>query len=134
LPDQHCPLCQKGEVVVKNTRWGKPFYGCSLYPACDFASWKQPTKDYRLTAAEWAEIKQKREEWKAKMSARKGASQAKNGSATQSKSAAKATGKKTTSKKATSKKVASKKAVVPRKRATTSKPNRQKTAKSKQQT
>lgn len=67
LPDQHCPLCGKGDVVVKNTRWGKPFYGCSLYPACDFASWKQPAKDYKLTAEEWAEIKRKREEWKERM-------------------------------------------------------------------
>lgn len=67
LPGQHCPLCGEGDVVVKNTRWGKPFYGCSLYPKCDFASWKKPEPDYKLTQAEWDELKRKREEWKAKM-------------------------------------------------------------------
>jgi len=67
LPDQHCPLCGEGDVVVKNTRWGKPFYGCSLYPKCDFASWKKPEVDYKLTQEEWAEIKKKREEWKERM-------------------------------------------------------------------
>lgn len=71
LPDQHCPLCGEGDVVVKNTRWGKPFYGCSLYPKCDFASWKKPEPEYKLTQAEWAEIKKKREEWKARMNKNK---------------------------------------------------------------
>lgn len=67
LPDQHCPLCGEGDVVVKNTRWGKPFYGCSLYPKCDFASWKKPEPDYKLSQEEWAEMKRKREEWKERM-------------------------------------------------------------------
>lgn len=71
LPDQHCPLCGEGDVVVKNTRWGKPFYGCSLYPKCDFASWKKPEPNYKLTQVEWAEIKKKREEWKARMNKNK---------------------------------------------------------------
>lgn len=71
LPDQHCPLCGEGDVVVKNTRWGKPFYGCSLYPKCDFASWKKPEPGYKLTQEEWAEIKKKREEWKARMNKNK---------------------------------------------------------------
>ncbi len=71
LPDQHCPLCGEGDVVVKNTRWGKSFYGCSLYPKCDFASWKKPEPEYKLTQAEWVEIKKKREEWKARMNKNK---------------------------------------------------------------
>lgn len=71
LPDQHCPLCGEGDVVVKNTRWGKPFYGCSLYPKCDFASWKKPEPDYKLTKEEWDEIKKKREDWKARMNKNK---------------------------------------------------------------
>lgn len=71
LPDQHCPLCGEGDVVVKNTRWGKPFYGCSLYPKCDFASWKKPEPDYKLTQVEWDEMKKKREEWKARMNKNK---------------------------------------------------------------
>lgn len=93
LPDQHCPLCGSGDVVVKNTRWGKPFYGCSLYPQCDFASWKKPEQNYKLTQAEWEEMKRKREEWKAKMN--------KNKKPTEPKSSKAKTGaKKTTAKKA----------------------------------
>lgn len=103
LPDQHCPLCGSGDVVVKNTRWGKPFYGCSLYPQCDFASWKKPEPNYKLTQAEWEEMKRKREEWKAKMN--------KNKKPTEPKSSKAKTGaKKTTAKKASkTKKTARKK-------------------------
>ncbi len=101
LPDQFCPLCSKGEVVVKNTRWGKPFYGCALYPACDFASWRKPEKDYRLTKEEWALMQQKRAEWKAK----RAATLEKKAAATK-----KTTPKKTAAKKTTPKKTAVKKA------------------------
>ncbi|MFH1833366.1 MAG: type I DNA topoisomerase [Candidatus Levyibacteriota bacterium] len=34
-----CPKCG-GNVVVKKTKKGRRFYGCSNYPKCDFASWK----------------------------------------------------------------------------------------------
>ncbi len=71
LAGQHCPLCGEGDVVVRNTRFGKPFYGCSLYPKCDFASWKKPEPNYKLTQAEWDEIKRKRAEWKARMTKNK---------------------------------------------------------------
>ncbi len=37
-----CPKCKKGEVIVKRTGKGRQFFGCSLYPACDYASWKNP--------------------------------------------------------------------------------------------
>lgn len=37
-----CPLCG-GDIILKKTRKGRPFYGCSNYPACKFASWKKPT-------------------------------------------------------------------------------------------
>ena len=40
-----CPKCHEGEIVERNTRRGKPFYGCSLYPKCDFATWLKPTGD-----------------------------------------------------------------------------------------
>lgn len=104
LPDQHCPLCGSGDVVVKNTRWGKPFYGCSLYPQCDFASWKKPEPNYKLTQAEWAEMKRKREEWKAKMNKNKKPAESKP-------SKAKATPKKAATKKTSKvKKAAGKKA------------------------
>ena len=36
-----CPKCE-GEVVEKKTRTGRTFYGCSLYPDCDFVSWDLP--------------------------------------------------------------------------------------------
>lgn len=35
-----CPKCG-GEIVLKRTRRGKQFYGCSNYPTCTYASWKK---------------------------------------------------------------------------------------------
>lgn len=35
------PECN-GEIVVRTTRRGKSFYGCSNYPRCDFSSWDKP--------------------------------------------------------------------------------------------
>lgn len=40
-----CPKCGEiagGKVVMKRTKKGRNFYGCSRYPDCDFASWKKP--------------------------------------------------------------------------------------------
>ena len=37
-----CPKCSKGEIVQRNTKRGKTFYGCERYPNCDFASWDKP--------------------------------------------------------------------------------------------
>jgi len=37
-----CPKCKLGEVIIKRTKRGKIFYGCSRYPDCDFASWTKP--------------------------------------------------------------------------------------------
>ena len=43
-----CPKCGEGDVVerrVSNGRArGKIFWGCSRYPACDYASWTHPLK------------------------------------------------------------------------------------------
>lgn len=39
---QKCPTCKSGDVVVKRTKKGRIFYGCSAYPQCNFASWKKP--------------------------------------------------------------------------------------------
>ena len=71
LDGQHCPLCSEGEVIIKPTRWGRSFYGCSRYPDCDWASWKKPDPDLKVTAKEWAEEKKRREERKAKRAANK---------------------------------------------------------------
>lgn len=58
VPGMKCPLCQEGDIIVKKTRWGKPFYGCGTYPKCDWASWKKPEKDLRVTPKEWAKQKE----------------------------------------------------------------------------
>ena len=42
-----CPDCgekHEGELVVKKTRRGRTFYGCSRYPECDYSTWKLPKK------------------------------------------------------------------------------------------
>ena len=45
-----CPKCaetspeDQGEIVMKKTRKGRVFYGCSRYPKCDYASWKNPSE------------------------------------------------------------------------------------------
>ncbi len=38
-----CPKCKNGEIVKKRTKRGKFFYGCSIWPKCDFALWDKPT-------------------------------------------------------------------------------------------
>ncbi|MBI2309352.1 type I DNA topoisomerase [Candidatus Collierbacteria bacterium] len=37
-----CPLCHNGDVIVKKTKKGRHFFGCSNYPDCKFASWRKP--------------------------------------------------------------------------------------------
>lgn len=75
VDDVVCPLCQKGEVVVKQSRWGKQFYGCRRYPDCEWASWKKPEKGETITAAEWkehqAERKKRAEARKKKFASKK---------------------------------------------------------------
>ncbi len=41
-----CPVesCN-GEILEKKTKKGKLFYGCSLYPDCEFASWNKPVAE-----------------------------------------------------------------------------------------
>lgn len=43
-----CPKCNDGDVIVKKTSKGRKFFGCSRYPDCLYASWKNP----KLTPAE----------------------------------------------------------------------------------
>ncbi len=38
-----CPKCD-GDVIVRNTKKGRVFYGCSNWPNCDFISWYEPTE------------------------------------------------------------------------------------------
>ena len=39
-PEEDC----KGELVEKQSRKGKVFYGCNQYPECKFASWDKPVE------------------------------------------------------------------------------------------
>ena len=71
LEGQLCPLCQKGEVIIKPSRWGKSFYGCGNYPDCNWASWGKPDPDLRVTKEEWAISQKAREERKAARAASK---------------------------------------------------------------
>ncbi len=41
--DVQCPTCG-GDVVLRKTRKGRPFYGCKNWPTCKFASWTKPKK------------------------------------------------------------------------------------------
>ena len=38
-----CPKCKNGEIILRKSKKGKAFYGCSNYPECDFISWYKPT-------------------------------------------------------------------------------------------
>ncbi len=40
--EMKCSKCSEGFVVRRRTKRGRFFYGCSRYPACDFASWTNP--------------------------------------------------------------------------------------------
>jgi DNA topoisomerase-1 len=37
-----CPRCKKGELVVRRSKKGRRFFGCSRYPECDFMVWDEP--------------------------------------------------------------------------------------------
>lgn len=60
-----CPLCSEGEVVIKPSRWGKNFYGCSRYPECDWASWSKPNPGDKISQSQWQKMQAARLERKA---------------------------------------------------------------------
>lgn len=39
-----CPECKEGEIIERKTRKGRTFWGCSRYPDCKYATWRDPTK------------------------------------------------------------------------------------------
>lgn len=39
-----CPKCSEGDIIIRRTKRGRVFFGCSRYPACDYASWTDPRK------------------------------------------------------------------------------------------
>ncbi len=44
-----CPACG-GDIIIKRTRKGRQFWGCSNYPKCTFASWTRPAVAKALEA------------------------------------------------------------------------------------
>jgi DNA topoisomerase-1 len=40
-----CPKCETGEIILRKSKKGRVFYGCSNYPQCDFISWDKPSGD-----------------------------------------------------------------------------------------
>lgn len=40
-----CPKCENGKIVVRKTKKGRIFYGCSKYPDCQFQSWDKPVEE-----------------------------------------------------------------------------------------
>ncbi|WP_026508777.1 type I DNA topoisomerase [Butyrivibrio sp. MC2013] len=41
--DVTCPKCG-GDIVIKKTRKGRRYYGCTGFPDCDFMTWQKPSK------------------------------------------------------------------------------------------
>ena len=37
-----CPLCG-GEIVLRRSKKGRKFYGCSSFPECEYISWNKPS-------------------------------------------------------------------------------------------
>ncbi|MDP3880876.1 MAG: type I DNA topoisomerase, partial [bacterium] len=66
-----CPECD-GELVMKftRTRGKRPFFGCSKYPECDFATWTDPAKEKPVARTE-AEKQTSREKRAAREAKRK---------------------------------------------------------------
>ena len=38
-----CPQCEAGDIIIRKSKKGRAFYGCSGYPECEFVSWDKPT-------------------------------------------------------------------------------------------
>ncbi len=47
-----CPLCG-GEIVVKKTKKGRRYYGCSNHPDCEFMSWQKPSNERCPKCGSW---------------------------------------------------------------------------------
>jgi len=45
IPLGRCPICEEGDVIQRATKRGRPFFGCSRYPECEFSTWDKPLKD-----------------------------------------------------------------------------------------
>ena len=38
----NCPKCDHGQIVERKSKKQRLFYGCNLYPECDYVSWDKP--------------------------------------------------------------------------------------------
>lgn len=45
IPLGKCPVCETGDVVQRSAKRGRPFYGCSTYPECNFSTWDKPHQE-----------------------------------------------------------------------------------------
>ena len=45
IPLGKCPVCETGDVVQRSAKRGRPFYGCSTYPECNFSTWDKPYQE-----------------------------------------------------------------------------------------
>jgi len=70
LAGLQCPVCNKGAVTVKKSRWGRVFYGCSTYPACDWAASRPPQPNESISSKQWQQMKAERAERSKKYKAR----------------------------------------------------------------
>ncbi|GLS90446.1 DNA topoisomerase [Psychromonas marina] len=46
--EQHisCPSCKKGELIQRQSRYGKTFYACDNYPSCKYAVNDKPVNEF----------------------------------------------------------------------------------------
>lgn len=54
-----CPKCD-GEVIVRRSKKGRTFYGCSNFPKCRFISWQKPSKNKCPKCGEFMVVKNKK--------------------------------------------------------------------------
>ncbi len=45
IPLGPCSVCSEGSTVKRATKKGRPFYGCSRYPDCEFSTWETPSEE-----------------------------------------------------------------------------------------
>ncbi|MBL7716765.1 MAG: type I DNA topoisomerase [Bdellovibrionales bacterium] len=39
-----CPVCKDGDIVQKQSRYGRVFYSCGTWPKCNYALWDKPVQ------------------------------------------------------------------------------------------
>ncbi|WP_343343309.1 type I DNA topoisomerase [Terrisporobacter petrolearius] len=59
-----CPKCKDGDIILRKSKKGKAFYGCSNYPECDFISWYKPTGEICKECGSYMVEKQTKSETK----------------------------------------------------------------------